>query len=81
MCDFICRAPHGYHRCFTDEDFEGFVGCDVPNITDDYDHESKKVITSVPCENVNLDSKNMMHWMNSLKLISCILKFSIVLCN
>ena len=33
LCDFICRAPHGYHRCFTDEDFEGSVSCDIPNIT------------------------------------------------
>ena len=54
MCDLICRAPHGYHRCFTDEDFEGFVGCDVPNITDDYDYESKQLTTYFPCENCDL---------------------------
>ena len=38
VCDQLCKADHGYHRC-NDDDKEGFLGCDVFNITDEFDDD------------------------------------------
>ena len=34
LCDYICAAPYGYHKCFSDEDFERFAGCDLTKCND-----------------------------------------------
>ena len=52
LCDNYCRASYGYHRC-SDINQEGFIGCDVMNITDDYENEDENgegVVTVFPCE-------------------------------
>ena len=52
LCDVYCKASYGYHRC-SDINDEGFVGCDVMNITDDYENEDENgegVVRYFPCE-------------------------------
>ena len=41
VCDQLCKADHGYHRC-NDKDYEEYMGCDVFNITDEFDDYCKK---------------------------------------
>ena len=53
LCDYICAAPYGYHKCFSDKDFERFAGCDLAKFTDRYDQIGKKVVEYFPCENCN----------------------------
>ena len=49
VCDNLCRASYGYHKC-SDEDYEEFVGCDVLNITNEFDIDCKPT-EYFPCEN------------------------------
>ena len=51
LCDFYCRASYDYHRC-SDERREGFIGCDVLNITDDFENDDEEgdIVTYFPCE-------------------------------
>ena len=58
LCDKLCKASHGYHRC-NDEDYEGYVGCDTFNITDEFDDEYKKWSYS-HVKNVTIYLKNMI---------------------
>lgn len=48
ICDKLCKASHGYHRC-NDDDYEGYVGCDAFNITDEFDEDCNKT-ELFPCE-------------------------------
>ena len=52
VCDQLCNGEHGYHRC-NDEDYEGYKGCDVFNITDEFDEDLKKT-EYFPCEKCEL---------------------------
>ena len=52
VCDQLCKASHGYHRC-NDEDNEGYSGCDVFNITDEFDDDCNKT-EYFPCEKCDL---------------------------
>ena len=50
ICDQLCKASHGYHRC-NDDDYEGYVGCDAFNITDEFDeNDDYKKTEYFPCE-------------------------------
>ena len=48
LCDKLCKASHGYHRC-NNKDYEGYVGCDIFNITDEFDDDCRKT-ELFPCE-------------------------------
>jgi hypothetical protein len=54
VCDQLCKASHGYHRC-NDEDYEGYKGCDVFNITDEFDDDNDYKRTEYfPCVKCDL---------------------------
>ena len=50
LCDYICAAPNGYHKCFSDEDYARFIGCNLAEYDDDYDIVKHKSIEYFPCE-------------------------------
>ena len=49
LCDKMCKADLGYHRC-EDEEFEALLGCDAANINEEFDDECK-CTEYLPCEN------------------------------
>ena len=48
LCDKLCKPSHGYHRCDNDK-YEEFVGCDVFNITYEFEDDSNSD-ELFPCE-------------------------------
>ena len=60
LCDDICAAPDGYHKCWP-EGFERFAGCELTNYTVDYDETEMKVVKSFPCEKCN---EKFQQWEN-----------------
>ena len=51
LCDYICPAQYGYHKCLSYEDFKRFAGCDLAKFDDSYDEDSKQVTEHFPCTN------------------------------
>ena len=52
LCDNYCKASYGYHLCR--DDFDNLVGCDLLNITNEYDSdEDYKATEYFPCEQCN----------------------------
>ena len=49
LCDYICAAPDGYHKCFSDEDYKRFDVCDLTEFTELYDPFKKQRIECFPC--------------------------------
>ena len=51
LCESYCKYAYDYHRC-SDEMYEMYIGCDVLNITDDFenDDEEANMLTYLPCE-------------------------------
>ena len=47
------KATYGYHRC-TNEEYEEYVGCDIFNITEEFDDDNKKTVY-FPCEECEQD--------------------------
>ena len=61
LCDYICAAPYGYHKCFSDEDFERFAGCDLTKFNDSYDEVKQEVTEHFPCKNCGKNFKEDEH--------------------
>ena len=49
LCDAICTAPNGYHKCWT-EGQDRFGGCDLTKYKEDFDKIKNKLVKSFPCE-------------------------------
>ena len=48
LCDKLCKPSHDYHRC-NKKEYEEYVGCDVFNITYEFDDDCNKD-ELFPCE-------------------------------
>ena len=53
LCNKLCKATYGYHRC-TNEQYEEYVGCDIFNITEEFDDDNEKTVY-FPCEECEQD--------------------------
>ena len=51
LCDYICAAPYGYHKCFSNEDYERFAEFDLTNFEDEYDPVRRITVDHFPCKN------------------------------
>ena len=61
LCDYICAAPYGYHKCLSEEDFERFAGCDLTKFSDSYDEVKDQVTEHFPCKNCGKNFKEDEH--------------------
>ena len=53
----MCFPIYGYHKCFSDEDFKRFAGCDLAKFDDSYDEDTKQVTEHCPCKNCGKNFK------------------------
>ena len=61
FCDLYCNPGMDCHIC-SDETFEAFIGCDVLNVTEDfenYDDEESDIIPYYPCDKCEKRFKNL----------------------
>ena len=51
FCDIYCNRGYDCHIC-SDEGFEALIGCDVKNITDEFDDDDEEAdpVTKFPCD-------------------------------
>ena len=53
ICDKLCKDALGYHRC-SNPKYDEYIGCDIFNIIDELDEDSKKT-RYFPCEECKED--------------------------
>ena len=53
LCDKLCKPTHGYHRC-DNQTYEGYVGCDVFNVTYEFEDDcnSNELFPCEECDKV-----------------------------
>ena len=50
MCDFICAAPDGLHKCHGDDFYERFASCDLARYSEHYDEIDERTVKCFPCK-------------------------------
>ena len=56
ICDQLCWGAFGWHRCFTDEDDNSYMGINIPGMVEDDDDFE---IQTFPCDYSEYTSKSM----------------------
>ena len=77
LCDKLCKPTHGYHRC-DNQTYEGYVGCDVFNVTYEFEDDcnSNELFPCEECDKVFEEYENVReHFLNEherYEMVGCI---------
>ena len=77
LCDKLCKPTHDYHRC-NNQSYEGYVGCDVWNITYEIEDDcnSNELFPCEECDKVFEEYENVrQHFLNEherYEMVGCI---------